>query len=793
MTKIPVKFQSVAAPQDIRPTDEQAAIIAAARTGADLVVIAGAGSGKTSTQRLVGRAMPSRRGHYIAYNKAIANDAQGTFPANVRCSTAHSLAFRAVGFHYQSRLTGERVPAWRVAEILGVRGIEVEADEEKNLLGDLVQFPPTPIMPKHLAIIASDTVRSFCWSADAVITQKHVPWEAKLSKKQSQHVADIVVPYAKRIWEDVNLREGGRMRFEHDHYLKMWQLSGVQLPTDFVLLDEAQDCQPAGTMVWVPAGEKWLQKPIEELKAGDSVISYTMSGLRLRMRGSKITSVGSHRHTGEMIRVRTESASATTMYTPGHICIARIGPALKGKTILYLMRRGTAWRVGVTSAYHGKNRPSTGLGGRLREEDADAIWILGAYKDKRSALTAEAFIPARFGIPEMRFRDNGQRSFGQAELSSFWNEMGDLTDKADTCLRYFGRDIRYPLATRSLVKGTRNEYLLYTRSTTVRACNLIDGMQILNAKPLMARRNQAARRFADPAWEPITAYREKDFDNYVYSIEVEDDHTYVGDDLVTHNCNPVIAAVINQQLGVQKILVGDPAQQIYAWRGAVDAMKGFPGKRLPLSKSFRFGPAIAEQANAFLELLGDFRITGNEKIESTVGPVESPRAILCRTNAEALAQVVMAQSIGVKAALVGGGRELVALAHAAIQLQHSMPTDHRELMLFRSWSEVQEFVQAENAGYDLKVFVKLIDTYGAERILQIIDSLYEEPDAELIISTAHKAKGREWESVKVAPDFELKPDAADASFNDGEIRLAYVTVTRAKLRLDPGGLDWINN
>lgn len=499
MTKIPVRFDAIQPSQDIRPTDEQAAIIGAARTGEDLVVIAGAGSGKTSTQRMVGKALNPRRGFYIAYNKAIAEDAKGTFPPNVNCSTAHSLGFRAVGFHYQHRLTDARVPAWRVAEILGIRHIQVDADEEKNSNGEMVQFPPTPIMPKHLAIIAADTLRTFCWSADVIITQKHVPWEAKLSRRQAQQVADAVVPYAKKIWDDVNLRDGGRMRFEHDHYLKMWQLEGKQMPADFILLDEAQDA------------------------------------------------------------------------------------------------------------------------------------------------------------------------------------------------------------------------------------------------------------------------------------------------------NPVIAAIVNQQHNAQKILVGDPAQQIYAWRGAVDAMKGFPGARLPLSKSFRFGPAIAEQANAFLELLGDFRITGNEKIDSVVGPVDSPRAILCRTNAEALAQVVAGQQIGQRVAMVGGGRELIALARAAIQLQHNMPTEHRELMLFRSWSEVEEFVQSESAGSDLKVFVHLINTYTAERLIQVVDDLYPEVDANLIISTSHKAKGREWDSVRVAPDFAMRAEQTEDSFSDGEIRLAYVTVTRAKLQLDPGGLDWINN
>lgn len=485
-----VKFPTSAAKPKLSPTDEQAAIIQAARAGGNLVVIAGAGSGKTSTQRMVAQSMPNRRGIYIAYNKAIAEDAKGSFPPNTHCATAHSVAFRAVGTRYQHRLTGERVPARRVAEILGIRGFTLEADD-KGL--------ETAMLPKHLAIITNDTIQNYCYSADLVITGKHVPWEAKLSKRQNGRVAEAVVPYARAAWEDLIMREGGRLRFTHDVYLKLWQLSDPQLPADFVLLDEAQDA------------------------------------------------------------------------------------------------------------------------------------------------------------------------------------------------------------------------------------------------------------------------------------------------------NPVISSVINAQFNAQKILVGDPAQQIYAWRGAVDAMDGFPGQRLSLSKSFRFGPKIAEEANLWLSLLGDFRITGNPDLESTVGEIGpgDAKAILCRTNAEVLMQVMMAQELNTRVALVGGGRELLALARAANDLQHGVPTEHRELMLFRSWGEVQEFAHGEAAGRDLKVLVQLIDTHGPDKIITVVNNLFEEADADLIISTAHKAKGREWESVRVAPDFQSPEDTDD--FGDhSEHRLAYVTITRAKMRLDPGSLAGIH-
>ena len=62
------------------PTGEQQAIIDACQRGGNLVIEAGAGTGKTSTLRLVATTQPRRRGLYVAYNKATAIDANAPSP-----------------------------------------------------------------------------------------------------------------------------------------------------------------------------------------------------------------------------------------------------------------------------------------------------------------------------------------------------------------------------------------------------------------------------------------------------------------------------------------------------------------------------------------------------------------------------------------------------------------------------------------------------------------------------------------------------------------------------------------
>ena len=79
-----------------KATYEQATAIDNARLGESFKVIAYAGTGKTTTLQLISDAMPQRRGMYLAFNKAIASEAQQKFHRNVDCRTFHSLAFRSV-------------------------------------------------------------------------------------------------------------------------------------------------------------------------------------------------------------------------------------------------------------------------------------------------------------------------------------------------------------------------------------------------------------------------------------------------------------------------------------------------------------------------------------------------------------------------------------------------------------------------------------------------------------------------------------------------------------------------
>ena len=234
--------------------------------------------------------------------------------------------------------------------------------------------------------------------------------------------------------------------------------------------------------------------------------------------------------------------------------------------------------------------------------------------------------------------------------------------------------------------------------------------------------------------------------------------------------NDVLSAVLLAQEHAQRIAVGDSAQQIYSWRGANDALAKFVRElgcpELTLSQSFRFGPAIAARANIWLRLIeAPLRLTGWEGAESTVGPLDAPDAILCRTNAGAMGIVMEGLAAGRKVALVGGP------------------------------GEVLDVPAAEEDG-SLEVLVKLIDEHGPDRIVAAADGLCSEAQAELVVSTAHRSKGREWPAVRIHADFRApKPDQDTGLviLPREEARLAYVAVTRAREQLDDTALAWVRD
>lgn len=254
------------------------------------------------------------------------------------------------------------------------------------------------------------------------------------------------------------------------------------------------------------------------------------------------------------------------------------------------------------------------------------------------------------------------------------------------------------------------------------------------------------------------------------------------------DADPLMLGILLRQKNTQVIYVGDAHQQIYAWRGAINAMQQLPLAESRLTTSFRFGETIADVANALLGGLNEtVPLLGNPNQKSSV--VNKPHtkmrdAILCRTNARAMELLLAGLVHGDKVSLQADHQKLNRFVDAASLLkQGKRVTDVPELAWFNSWHDVHEYCET-NEGSDIKPLVKLVDDHGTDPLKKALAKITPLEQADYVISTAHKAKGLEWNRVHIEDDYQFKINGLEHKISDEELRLLYVACTRAKVSLN---------
>lgn len=265
--------------------------------------------------------------------------------------------------------------------------------------------------------------------------------------------------------------------------------------------------------------------------------------------------------------------------------------------------------------------------------------------------------------------------------------------------------------------------------------------------------------------------------------------------------NGVVLELMRHQ-GAQLVTVGDKHQQIYEWRGALNAMVELPTDlEARLTTSFRFGEAIADYASEILALLGEtLPLRGNPARASEIGAIEAPNSILTRNNVTLLTELFALLGKDKRPHIVGGVTEVLSFVTAAEKLMARQSVDYPlEFFGFKDWDEVRYVAQTEDAK-ELQRWVRLMDDYGPQQLRAALEGLPKsEVDADIVLSTGHKSKGREWGAVRLCNDFlrgirtdkddaekkaldTLKPQMAED--HAAELRLFYVAATRGQEKLE---------
>lgn len=260
------------------------------------------------------------------------------------------------------------------------------------------------------------------------------------------------------------------------------------------------------------------------------------------------------------------------------------------------------------------------------------------------------------------------------------------------------------------------------------------------------------------------------------------------------DASPILRSIVLQQEHLQTVFVGDSAQAIYRFTGAVDALDELRDTTTAtLTRSFRFGDTVADAANTYLAKLGErVRVRGNPAIDSRrVGSTEPVDAVLCRTNADAIASVMAAQKTGTPTAFEGDVHAALRFCDSADRLKDGQNPTDPELAAFSSWIDLSEYVENVPGVSELRVLHDLVDEHGTDAIRATMSSLVDRRRAAVTVLTCHKAKGLEFDRVRINSNWEIDEDPAAVGGIDelrDEYRLAYVALTRARRELDAGTL-----
>jgi DNA helicase II / ATP-dependent DNA helicase PcrA len=182
----------------------------------------------------------------------------------------------------------------------------------------------------------------------------------------------------------------------HAQY-RLLQLVAGKHKNLFVVGDPDQ-CLVAGTLVTMADGSKL---PIEQVRPGDEVLSCHGSGTFAASRVTRVHEAS--RLAGIAI---TTSSGRRIVSTPEHTHFAGFKT---GRTpqlhLTYLMwKRDVGFRLGTSRTYtNGQPRSIPGPAVRMRGEHADACWVLSVHDTEAEARLAETLQSLRHGLPTQPF------------------------------------------------------------------------------------------------------------------------------------------------------------------------------------------------------------------------------------------------------------------------------------------------------------------------------------------------------------------------------------------------------
>ncbi|CEP02341.1 hypothetical protein PBRA_008925 [Plasmodiophora brassicae] len=283
----------------------------------------------------------------------------------------------------------------------------------------------------------------------------------------------------------------------------------------------------------------------------------------------------------------------------------------------------------------------------------------------------------------------------------------------------------------------------------------------------------------------------------------------------SQDCNAAMKGIILEQ-DVTRLLIGDVYQHIYGFRGCYNLLREAPAdSTLTLSRSFRFGSAIAEVCNIILGVLraheadaSQATITGSTCADQVQSEAFRGRhAVIARSNANVWLTALRAHFVERKKVHIVGGINNDAGSLFTLYYEVAM------MMSGRAFKPTHQSLK----NLTRKTLIRTTDKGDDEDLSRARwfhdDACHEFPDlpqrmadlraavvpdgeqADVIVSNVHQAKGMEFDDVDLVDDFidiaaleqGRKRDCPKEVVRE-ELCLLYVAVSRCRrrLRLRPG-------
>ncbi|MDR7419962.1 MAG: UvrD-helicase domain-containing protein, partial [Armatimonadota bacterium] len=188
----------------------------------------------------------------------------------------------------------------------------------------------------------------------------------------------------------------------HAQYLLVRALAGLH--RNVTVVGDDDQCLPAGALITGPDGTR----PIETLGDGAVVLAACGAG---GLTPAPAVAHPARPYQGPVVTVRTRGGFHLTA-TPNHLVFGRFIPRADVHHVYLMHRRGMGYRIGRSSGVRRRSPGEwdSGLSLCLNGEAADRVWVLAATADEGEAARLEQVYAFRYGIPTTVVHVNGRRT-----------------------------------------------------------------------------------------------------------------------------------------------------------------------------------------------------------------------------------------------------------------------------------------------------------------------------------------------------------------------------------------------